>query len=175
MLGYTLEMCFFNFSTVQFKKQLMVWSSYFWLGALMTRVTGLSTVPWSMFHNKAALELSNEEMAQNRLSCSRAGVFSSLRLDSWMTNCESVLHVAFQAVSALIIRHTTSEWGMWQRQSAYEEKQRGKKYVTRKWKHDTSFYIKYQSCMQTSLVNHTPQTGMNALDVLDRNLTWHSF
>lgn len=29
----------------------MVWSSYFWLGALMTRVTGLSTTPWSMAQN----------------------------------------------------------------------------------------------------------------------------
>lgn len=28
----------------------MVWSSYFWLGALMTKVTGLSTAPESMAH-----------------------------------------------------------------------------------------------------------------------------
>lgn len=100
MLGYTLDMCFFNFSTVQFKKQLMVWSSYFWLGALMTRVTGLSSVPWSMVHNKAALELWNREVTPHRLSCSRAGIFSFLRLDSWLINYESMLHVALQAVSA---------------------------------------------------------------------------
>jgi hypothetical protein len=28
----------------------MVWSLYFWLGALMTKVTGLSTVPESIAH-----------------------------------------------------------------------------------------------------------------------------
>lgn len=50
LLGYTLEMWLFSFSTVQLRKQLMVWSSYFWLGALMTKVTGLSTAPESMAH-----------------------------------------------------------------------------------------------------------------------------
>lgn len=50
LLGYTLEMWLFSLSTVQLRKQLMVWSSYFWLGALMTRVTGLSSAPESMAH-----------------------------------------------------------------------------------------------------------------------------
>lgn len=43
-------MWLFSLSTVQLRKQLMVWSSYFWLGALMTRVTGLSSAPESMAH-----------------------------------------------------------------------------------------------------------------------------
>lgn len=43
-------MWLFSLSTVQLRKQLMVWSSYFWLGALMTRVTGLSIAPESMAH-----------------------------------------------------------------------------------------------------------------------------
>lgn len=50
LLGYTLEIWLFSRSTVQLRKQLMVWSSYFWLGALMTKVTGLSTAPESMAH-----------------------------------------------------------------------------------------------------------------------------
>lgn len=50
LLGYTLEMWLFSRSTVQLRKQLMVWSSYFWLGALMIRVTGLSTAQESMAH-----------------------------------------------------------------------------------------------------------------------------
>lgn len=50
MLGYTAEMWFFSLSTVQPRKQLMVWSSYFWFGALRTTVTGLSSALGSMVH-----------------------------------------------------------------------------------------------------------------------------
>ena len=50
-------MWLFSLSTVQLRKQLMVWSSYFWLGALRTRVTGLSTVPESMAHITSRLGL----------------------------------------------------------------------------------------------------------------------
>lgn len=35
-----MERCDFSLPTVQSRKQLMVWSVYFWLGALMMRVTG---------------------------------------------------------------------------------------------------------------------------------------
>lgn len=48
LLGYTLDRCVFSFATVQFKKQLIVWSLYFWFGALMMRVTGISIPFWSM-------------------------------------------------------------------------------------------------------------------------------
>lgn len=48
LLGYTLERWDFSLPTVHSRKQLMVWSVYFWLGALMMRVTGCSTTLWSM-------------------------------------------------------------------------------------------------------------------------------
>lgn len=61
LLGYTLDRCVFSFPTVQFKKQLIVWSLYFWFGALMMRVTGISIPLWSMVLSKsdslAALQL----------------------------------------------------------------------------------------------------------------------
>ena len=50
LLGYTMEIWLFSFSTVQLRKQLMVWSLYFWFGALMIKVTALSTVPESIAH-----------------------------------------------------------------------------------------------------------------------------
>lgn len=64
LLGYTLDRCVFSFPTVQFKKQLIVWSLYFWFGALMMRVTGISIPLWSMVLSKsdslAALQLSRK-------------------------------------------------------------------------------------------------------------------
>lgn len=53
LLGYTLDRCVFSFPTVQFKKQLIVWSLYFWFGALMMRVTGISIPLWSMVLSKS--------------------------------------------------------------------------------------------------------------------------
>ena len=71
LLGYTLEMWLFSLSTVQLRKQLMVWSSYFWLGALMTRVTGLSSAPESMAHITSRLG-SEESVSQLRSHLRRA-------------------------------------------------------------------------------------------------------
>lgn len=52
-------MWLFSRSTVQFRKQLMIWSSYFWLGALMTSVTGPSSAPESMTPEEPELRRAN--------------------------------------------------------------------------------------------------------------------
>jgi len=84
-------------------------------------------------------------------------------------NCESILHVAFKAVLALNISHTNSGRGMWQSQvdalCQPMKKNRARENMLLINENVTllSFYIKYQFCMQTGLINQTQHTGMKAL------------
>lgn len=62
LLGYTSERWALSFSTVQFWKQRILWSVYFWLGALMTRTTGMSTPPPGSIPQKPCVSRSNRSM-----------------------------------------------------------------------------------------------------------------